>query len=78
MCQLIKRHPQTPQNLELLYSGYMDKQTKLLFALSQIENVSNLIKDNEYESYLIRHLIVVQSELQRQLTNLTQSITIKE
>jgi hypothetical protein len=56
----------------------MDKQTKLLFALSQIENVSNLIKDNEYESYLIRHIISVQSELQRQLTNLTQSITIKE
>jgi hypothetical protein len=56
----------------------MDKQTKLLLALSQVEGISKLIKDNEYESYFIRNLSAVQSELQRQLTNLTQSTIIKE
>ena len=56
----------------------MNKQTKLLLALSQVEGISKLIKDNEYESYFIRNLSAVRSELQRQLTNLTQSTTIKE
>ena len=56
----------------------MNKKTKLLLALSQVEGISKLVKDNEYESYLIRNLSVVQSELQRQLTNLIQSTTIKE
>lgn len=66
------------QNQERLYNGCMNNQTKLLLALSQIENVSKLIKDNEYESYLTRHLVSAQYELQRQLTNLTQSTTITE
>lgn len=78
LCQLIKRPLQTTQNLELLYNSRMDKQTKLLLALSQVEGISKLIKDNEYESYFIRNLSAVQSELQRQLTNLTQSTIIKE
>ena len=56
----------------------MNKQTKLLFAVNQIENVIKLVEHNEFEQYLTRHLIVVKSELQRQLTNLTQSTTIKE
>lgn len=78
MCQLIKRPLQTTQNLELLYDGHMNKKTKLLLALSQVEGISKLVKDNEYESYFIRNLTAVRSELQRQLTNLTQSTTIKE
>ena len=75
---MIKRPLQTTQNLELLYDGQMNKQTKLLLALSQVEGISKLVKGNEYESYFIRNLTAVRSELQRQLTNLTQSTTIKE
>jgi len=56
----------------------MNEQTKLIFALMQIENLTSLIKDNEYEQHLYGHLISVQVELQRQLTNLTHSSTMKK
>jgi len=51
---------------------------KLLFALNQIENITQLIKDNEYESYLISHLTPIHTELSRQLTNIKQSPKMKE
>ena len=56
----------------------MNEQTKLILALMQIENLISLIKDNEYQKFLHSHLISVQVELQRQLTNLTHSSKIKE
>jgi len=56
----------------------MNEQTKLILALMQIENLISLIKGNEYEQHLYGHLISVQVELQRQLTNLTHSSKIKE
>ena len=56
----------------------MNDQTKLILALMQIENLTSLIKDNEYQKFLYSHLISVQVELQRQLTNLTHSSKIKE
>ena len=55
----------------------MNEQTKLLFALMQIENLTSLLKGNEYEKFLYSHLISMQVELQRQLTNLKYSTTIK-
>ena len=45
-----------------------DKKTRLLSALTQINNVTALIKDNEWEHYLQQHLCVVEYELQRQLS----------
>jgi hypothetical protein len=56
----------------------MNQRTKLLLALSQVEGISKLMKDNEYEHYITTLLNPVQAELQRQLTNQTKSIKIKE
>ena len=49
----------------------------LVLALNQVENISNLIAGNEYEHFLVSHLVPIQIELQRQLTNLNISTTIK-
>ena len=51
----------------------MNQTSKLLFALSQVEGIRKLVKDNEYEQYFISHLTPIRTELQRQLTNLKQS-----
>lgn len=56
----------------------MDRQTKLVFALYQIDNVIKLTEDNEYKTYLYSHLSTVKYELQRQLTNLTNQSKIKK
>ena len=56
----------------------MNQTTKLLFALQQVEGITKLMKDNEYESYIISYLIPVNAELNRQLTNLKQSSKMKE
>ena len=56
----------------------MNQRTKLLLTLSQVEDIIKLIEGNEYEDYFISHLIPIQVELNRQLTNLTQSSKIKE
>lgn len=46
----------------------MNQQTKLLLALQQIENISNLIRENNYEGFLTSHLLPIKFELERQLT----------
>lgn len=56
----------------------MNEQTKLIFALMQVDNLTSLTKDNEYQQMLYSHLISIQIELQRQLTNLKHSSKIKE
>lgn len=56
----------------------MNEQTKLILALIQIDNLTSLIAENEYQKFLYSHLIQVQVELKRQLTNLNHSSTIKE
>lgn len=56
----------------------MNDQTKLILALMQIDNLTSLLEGNDYQSFLYSHLISVQIELQRQLTNLSHSTTIKE
>ena len=56
----------------------MKQETKLLFALSQVEGIAKLMKGNEYEQYLNTFLIPVNVELNRQLTNLKQSSRITE
>jgi len=54
------------------------QETKLLLALSQVQGISKLIKDNEYEYYINTFLTPVHAELNRQLTNLKQSSKMKE
>ena len=56
----------------------MDEKSKLLFALQQVKGISKLMKHNEYESYILSYLTPIHAELNRQLTNLTQSSKIKE
>jgi hypothetical protein len=56
----------------------MNQTTKLLLALSQVEGIRKLMKDNEYEYYLNTFLIPVHAELNRQLTNSKQSSKMKE
>jgi hypothetical protein len=56
----------------------MNQRTKLLFALMQIEGIIKLMNGNEYERFFNSHLSPIIYELQRQLTNLTQSSKIKE
>jgi hypothetical protein len=56
----------------------MTDEIKFILALQQIDNLTSLLKDNEYEQYMYYHLIQVQVELQRQLTNLSNPIKIKE
>ena len=56
----------------------MKDNTKLILSLQQIDNLTSLLDGNEYQSYLYSHLISIRCELQRQLTNLQHSPTIKE
>lgn len=58
--------------------GIMDQKTKLLLVLQQIDNITSLIQGSEYEFFMRSHLISVQIELERQLTNLSHSTKIKE
>jgi hypothetical protein len=48
----------------------MNDKTKLILAMMQIGNISNLMKDNEYEQFIVSHLIPLKVEIQRQLSNL--------
>jgi hypothetical protein len=59
----------------------MDKKTKLILALQQIENVTELVKDNQWEGFFSSHLLPVKYEIERQISCLTgksKYITIKE
>ena len=46
----------------------MNKETKFQLALIQIENLSQLVKDNEYEHFFVSHLVPIKIELERQLS----------
>jgi hypothetical protein len=48
----------------------MDDKTKFILALMQIENIINLMKDNEYEHFMVSHLVPLEVEIKRQLSNL--------
>jgi hypothetical protein len=56
----------------------MGDNLKLILALNQIENITKLIEGNEYQDFLYSHLISIQVELQRQLTNTNHCTKIKE
>ena len=56
----------------------MKEEMKLILALQQINNLTDLLKDNEYQQFLYGHLISARCELERQLTNLTHTDKIKE
>ena len=47
----------------------MTDQTKLILALMQIDNLTQLLKGNKYQQFLYSHLIQMQVELKRQLSH---------
>ena len=47
----------------------MDNRTRLVLATMQVENLIELLKDNEYKTYLYSHLSSLYYELQRQLSH---------
>ena len=49
----------------------MNDKTKLILAMMQVENISNLMKENEYEQFMVSHLIPLKVEMKRQLSNLS-------
>lgn len=46
----------------------MDERTKLLLALQQVENITELAKDNQYEKFFIQHLTPLYYEIKRQIS----------
>jgi len=53
----------------------MKEEIKLVLALQQIENLSNLFSGNEYENFFASHLFPMKFEVERQLSCLTGSNT---
>ena len=50
----------------------MNDKTKLILAMMQVENISNLMKENEYEQFMVSHLIPLKVEMERQLSNMNR------
>lgn len=46
----------------------MTSKINLILALQQVENISNLVRKNNYEGFFTSHLLPIKYELQRQLT----------
>ena len=46
----------------------MTSKINLILALQQIENVSNLVRENNYEAFFTSHLLPLKYEIERQLT----------
>jgi len=47
----------------------MSEQMKLILALQQIDNITSLLQNNKYQKFLYNHLIQIDVELKRQLSN---------
>jgi len=47
----------------------MNDKTKLILALIQIDNLSKLLENNQYQDFLYNHLISMKVELERQLSH---------
>lgn len=47
----------------------MDKRKRLVLGIQQIDNLTELFKDNEYKNFIYSHLTPIYHELQRQLSH---------
>lgn len=52
------------------------EKMRLILALMQVDNITSLLKDNEWKSYIYSHISPIKYELERQLTNLNHSDNI--
>jgi hypothetical protein len=46
----------------------MNERTKLLLALTQVENIAKLVEGNDWERFLSSHLFPLKIEFERQLS----------
>ena len=51
----------------------MNKQTKLILALQQTENIYELLQDGPYAAFFASHLLPIKYEIERQLNCLTNT-----
>ena len=51
----------------------MNKQTKLILALQQTENIYKLLEDGPYVAFFASHLLPIKYEIERQLHCLTNT-----
>jgi hypothetical protein len=56
----------------------MTPEYKFEVALQLVEELTKLVEGNEYEQFFVSHLLPVEFEIKRQLTNLQYQSTIKE
>lgn len=59
----------------------MNKQTKLILALQQVNNIYELLQDGQYAGFFASHLLPIKYEIERQihcLTNTQPHSKIKE
>jgi len=49
----------------------MDQRTKLILALQQVDNISELLKEGPYVGFFSSHLLPIRFEIERQLHCLT-------
>ncbi len=49
----------------------MDQRTKLILALQQVDNISELLKEGPYAGFFSSHLLPIRFEIERQLHCLT-------
>ena len=52
------------------------EKMRLILALYQVDNITQLTKNNEYKQFIYMHLNSIKYELERQLTNLNHSVKI--
>lgn len=45
----------------------MTSEINLILALQQVENISNLMRKNNYEGFFTSHLLPIKFEIERQL-----------
>ena len=50
----------------------MNKQTKLILALHQTENIYKLLEDGPYVAFFASHLLPIKYEIERQIHCLTK------
>ena len=51
----------------------MNRQTKLILALQQTENIYSLLQEGEYAAFFASHLLPIKYEIERQLNCLTKT-----
>ena len=54
------------------------ERMRLILALMQVDNITNLLKDNKWKQFIYSHLLSIKYELERQLTITNQSANITE